>query len=115
MLTFQLKVTGNNLSGVCKLIFKVAKNDKNDHLFLQKNVLGNNTNSITKKSDETLNLKFFRAFFGRFRPLKPSRWRRGLCLRLRLREISNNEPKAFTKNSIPWNTATYGFAFKNRQ
>lgn len=36
----QLKVTGNNLSGVCKLIFKVAKNDKNDYLFLQKNVLG---------------------------------------------------------------------------
>ncbi|CAH1117951.1 unnamed protein product [Phaedon cochleariae] len=34
-----LKVTGNNLSGVCKLIFKVAKNDKNDNLFFQKNLL----------------------------------------------------------------------------
>ncbi|CAH2005835.1 unnamed protein product [Acanthoscelides obtectus] len=34
-----LKVTGNNLSGVCKLIFKVAKNDKNDQLFFQKNLL----------------------------------------------------------------------------
>lgn len=37
---FQLKVTGNNLSGVCKLIFKVAKNDKNDYLFFQKDLLG---------------------------------------------------------------------------
>ncbi|KAJ8929682.1 hypothetical protein NQ314_017609 [Rhamnusium bicolor] len=35
----KLKVTGNNLSGVCKLIFKVAKHDKNDHLFFQKNLL----------------------------------------------------------------------------
>ncbi|XP_045470779.1 armadillo repeat-containing protein 2 isoform X2 [Harmonia axyridis] len=34
-----LKVTGNNLSGVCKLLFKVAKNDCNDHLFLEKNIL----------------------------------------------------------------------------
>ncbi|CAH2004339.1 unnamed protein product [Acanthoscelides obtectus] len=34
-----LKVTGNNLSGVCKLIFKLAKNDKNDQLFFQKNLL----------------------------------------------------------------------------
>ncbi|KAK9693613.1 hypothetical protein QE152_g34085 [Popillia japonica] len=34
-----LKVTGNNLSGVCKLIFKVSKNDKNDCLFFQKNIL----------------------------------------------------------------------------
>nr|CAH7759819.1 unnamed protein product [Callosobruchus chinensis] len=34
-----LKVTGNNLSGVCKLIFKVAKNDKNDQLFFQNNLL----------------------------------------------------------------------------
>ncbi|XP_074039648.1 armadillo repeat-containing protein 2 isoform X2 [Leptinotarsa decemlineata] len=34
-----LKVTGNNLSGVCKLIFKVAKDDKNDNLFFQKNLL----------------------------------------------------------------------------
>ncbi|XP_028133893.2 armadillo repeat-containing protein 2 [Diabrotica virgifera virgifera] len=34
-----IKVTGNNLSGVCKLIFKVAKIDKNDYLFFQKNLL----------------------------------------------------------------------------
>uniref|UniRef100_A0A1Y1L9N7 Armadillo repeat-containing domain-containing protein n=2 Tax=Photinus pyralis TaxID=7054 RepID=A0A1Y1L9N7_PHOPY len=34
-----LKVTGNNLSGVCKLIFKVSKNDKNDSLFLEGNIL----------------------------------------------------------------------------
>ncbi|KAK5645760.1 hypothetical protein RI129_004224 [Pyrocoelia pectoralis] len=34
-----LRVTGNNLSGVCKLIFKVSKNDKNDSLFLEGNIL----------------------------------------------------------------------------
>lgn len=34
-----IKVTGNNLSGVCKLIFKVAKTDSNDYLFLDKNIL----------------------------------------------------------------------------
>ncbi|KAF2880199.1 hypothetical protein ILUMI_26000 [Ignelater luminosus] len=34
-----LKVTGNNLSGVCKLIFKVSKSDRNDNLFLEKNIL----------------------------------------------------------------------------
>lgn len=43
---FQLKVTGNNLSGVCKLIFKVAKNDENDHLFFQKNLLGKILNQL---------------------------------------------------------------------
>lgn len=32
-------MTGNNLSGVCKLIFKVSKSDKNDELFFQKNIL----------------------------------------------------------------------------
>ncbi|KAK9869486.1 hypothetical protein WA026_003240 [Henosepilachna vigintioctopunctata] len=34
-----IKVTGNNLSGVCKLLFKIAKIDSNDTLFLHKNVL----------------------------------------------------------------------------
>ncbi|XP_065163837.1 armadillo repeat-containing protein 2 isoform X2 [Atheta coriaria] len=34
-----LRVTGNNLSGVCKLIFKVSKNDRNDQLFFNKNLL----------------------------------------------------------------------------
>ncbi|XP_030747859.1 armadillo repeat-containing protein 2 isoform X2 [Sitophilus oryzae] len=34
-----IKVTGNNLSGVCKLVFKISKNDKNDHLFFRKNFL----------------------------------------------------------------------------
>ncbi|XP_066138168.1 armadillo repeat-containing protein 2 isoform X2 [Euwallacea fornicatus] len=34
-----VKVTGNNLSGVCKLIFKISKNDENDHLFMRKNLL----------------------------------------------------------------------------
>lgn len=27
------------MSGVCKLIFKVSKNDKNDYLFFEKNIL----------------------------------------------------------------------------
>ncbi|XP_060527142.1 armadillo repeat-containing protein 2 [Cylas formicarius] len=34
-----LNVTGSNLSGVCKLIFKISKNDKNDRLFLENNLL----------------------------------------------------------------------------
>ncbi|XP_018333923.1 armadillo repeat-containing protein 2 isoform X2 [Agrilus planipennis] len=34
-----LKVTGNNLSGVCKLIFKVSKNVDNDLLFLEEKIL----------------------------------------------------------------------------
>ncbi|XP_066248328.1 armadillo repeat-containing protein 2 isoform X2 [Euwallacea similis] len=34
-----VKVTGNNLSGVCKLIFKISKNDENDNLFMRKNLL----------------------------------------------------------------------------
>lgn len=46
----QLKVTGNNLSGVCKLIFKVSKNDKNDQLFLQKNLLGKSTKAKKKET-----------------------------------------------------------------
>ncbi|KAG8225019.1 hypothetical protein J437_LFUL006030, partial [Ladona fulva] len=34
-----LCVTGSNLAGVCKLIFKVSRNDKNDHLFMKGNLL----------------------------------------------------------------------------
>ncbi|KAF7271472.1 hypothetical protein GWI33_015641 [Rhynchophorus ferrugineus] len=34
-----IKVTGNNLSGACKLVFKISKNDKNDNLFFRKNLL----------------------------------------------------------------------------
>ncbi|KAL1496983.1 hypothetical protein ABEB36_008021 [Hypothenemus hampei] len=34
-----IKVTGNNLSGVCKLIFKISKNDEHDYLFLKENFL----------------------------------------------------------------------------
>ncbi|KAJ1528630.1 hypothetical protein ONE63_007025 [Megalurothrips usitatus] len=36
---FCLPITGNNLAGVCKLVFKVARSDKNDHLFLKGNIL----------------------------------------------------------------------------
>ncbi|KAE8751573.1 hypothetical protein FOCC_FOCC001820 [Frankliniella occidentalis] len=36
---FCLPVTGSNLAGVCKLVFKVARNDKNDNLFLEGNIL----------------------------------------------------------------------------
>ncbi|XP_071455226.1 armadillo repeat-containing protein 2 [Hetaerina americana] len=34
-----LNVAGNNLAGVCKLIFKVSRSDKNDDLFQQGNIL----------------------------------------------------------------------------
>ncbi|GFS09328.1 armadillo repeat-containing protein 2, partial [Elysia marginata] len=33
------KVSGNNLLNVCKLVFKVARNDKNDPYFLEENIL----------------------------------------------------------------------------
>ncbi|KAK3926675.1 Armadillo repeat-containing protein 2 [Frankliniella fusca] len=36
---FCLPVTGSNLAGVCKLVFKVARNDKNDILFSEGNIL----------------------------------------------------------------------------
>ncbi|KAF5287727.1 hypothetical protein FQA39_LY15747 [Lamprigera yunnana] len=45
-----LKVTGNNLSGVCKLIFKVSKNDRNDILFLEDNILDLFVDSLGRSS-----------------------------------------------------------------
>lgn len=36
----QFRVSGKNLSGVCKLVFKVSRCDKNDKLFLEDNILG---------------------------------------------------------------------------
>ncbi|XP_021923025.1 armadillo repeat-containing protein 2 isoform X2 [Zootermopsis nevadensis] len=33
------RVNGKNLSGVCKLVFKVSRSDKNDKLFLEDNIL----------------------------------------------------------------------------
>lgn len=36
----QLQVSGKNLVNVCKLVFKVAQDDKNDPLFLEANILG---------------------------------------------------------------------------
>lgn len=37
---FQLRVTGSNLTGACKLVFKVARNERNDSLFLSSDVPG---------------------------------------------------------------------------
>ena len=36
----QLKVSGNNLVNVCKLVFKVSRDEKNDQYFLDDNILG---------------------------------------------------------------------------
>ena len=36
---FQLKVGGNNLLNVCKLVFKVSRNEKNDSYFLEEDIL----------------------------------------------------------------------------
>ena len=33
-------MSGSNLAGVFKLVFKVARSDKNDSLFLEGNILG---------------------------------------------------------------------------
>ncbi|KAK7108771.1 armadillo repeat-containing protein 2-like isoform X1 [Littorina saxatilis] len=38
-LILAMKVTGNNLLQVCKLVFKIARNEKNDALFLEENIL----------------------------------------------------------------------------
>ncbi|XP_005102121.1 armadillo repeat-containing protein 2 isoform X2 [Aplysia californica] len=38
-LILAFKVTGNNLLNVCKLVFKVSRNDKNDSFFLEENIL----------------------------------------------------------------------------
>ncbi|XP_066275895.1 armadillo repeat-containing protein 2-like [Branchiostoma lanceolatum] len=35
-----LKVSGKNLTNVCKLVFKISKEEKNDNLFLEANILG---------------------------------------------------------------------------
>lgn len=36
----QLDVTGSNLTGACKLVFKVARNERNDNLFANIDVPG---------------------------------------------------------------------------
>lgn len=38
-LMLQLKVSGSNLTSVCKLVFKVTRHDANDSLFLEGNLL----------------------------------------------------------------------------
>lgn len=35
----QFRVGGNNLLNVCKLVFKVSRNEKNDSYFLEENLL----------------------------------------------------------------------------
>ena len=37
---FQLRVSGNNLTNVCKLVFKVSKDERNDVHFTEGNILG---------------------------------------------------------------------------
>ena len=39
-LSLALKVTSNNLTNVCKMIYKVAKEDKHDDLYMKGNILG---------------------------------------------------------------------------
>lgn len=41
-ITHQLCVTGSNLTGACKLVFKVARNERNDNLFAAIDVPGDN-------------------------------------------------------------------------
>lgn len=35
-----MRVTGPNLAAACKIVFKIAKDDKNDHFFRDTNLLG---------------------------------------------------------------------------
>jgi hypothetical protein len=44
---FQFRVSGTNLLGVCKLVFKVSRCDKNDRLFLEENILGKHQVAVT--------------------------------------------------------------------
>ncbi|XP_078699487.1 armadillo repeat-containing protein 2-like [Branchiostoma floridae x Branchiostoma belcheri] len=39
-LILALKVSGKNLTNVCKLVFKISKEEKNDNLFVEANILG---------------------------------------------------------------------------
>lgn len=34
-----MKVTGNNLTNICMVVYKVAKTEQNDQLFLEENIL----------------------------------------------------------------------------
>ena len=34
-----MKVTGNNLTNVCMMVYRVAKTEKNDQLFLEEDIL----------------------------------------------------------------------------
>ena len=36
----QLHVSGANLTSVCKLVFKISKEEQHDKLFLENNILG---------------------------------------------------------------------------
>ena len=35
----QMKVTGNNLTNICMVVYRVAKTEKNDKLFLEEDIL----------------------------------------------------------------------------
>ena len=37
-----MKVTSKNLLNVCKLLFAIAKSDKNDEIFKEQNICGEN-------------------------------------------------------------------------
>lgn len=39
LLILQMKVTGNNLTNICMVVYKVAKTEQNDQLFLEENIL----------------------------------------------------------------------------
>ena len=39
MFVLQMKVTGNNLTNICKVVYRVAKTEKNDQLFLEEDML----------------------------------------------------------------------------
>lgn len=46
-----MKVTGNNLTNMCMVVYRVAKTEKNDQLFLEEDILSKikimfNTNSV---------------------------------------------------------------------
>lgn len=51
-------MTGSNLTGACKLIFKVARNERNDNLFAAIDVPGDNLiDNLCQRSNHSIRAK----------------------------------------------------------
>ena len=53
-----MKVTGNNLTNICMVVYRVAKTEKNDQLFLEEDIL-------SKMNYLLLTMRYLRDFSNR--------------------------------------------------